>query len=67
MIACLLPIRNAEAEIGDWLQSAGAFADVILALDESGSTRIAPPRSFVPCRPSQRCCRTTKGLERRMG
>lgn len=37
MIACLLPARNAEAEIGDWLEGVKAFADAIVALDD-GST-----------------------------
>ena len=37
MIACLLPARNAEAEIEGWLESATGFADAIVALDD-GST-----------------------------
>ncbi len=41
MIACLLPARNAEAEIGDWLQSVTAFADVIVALDDGSTDRTA--------------------------
>jgi len=41
MIACLLPARNAEAEIGDWLESATGFADAIVALDDGSTDRTA--------------------------
>ena len=41
MIACLLPARNAEAEIAGWLESATGFADVIVALDDGSTDRTA--------------------------
>jgi len=36
-IVCLLPVRNAAAELPGWLDEAGAFADAVVALDD-GST-----------------------------
>ena len=41
MIACLLPARNAEAEIEGWLESATGFADAIVALDDGSTDRTA--------------------------
>lgn len=41
MIACLLPARNAEPDLGDWLASAKSFADVIVALDDGSMDRSA--------------------------
>lgn len=36
-LACLLPARNVETEIEDYLESVAAFADLVVALDD-GST-----------------------------
>ena len=41
MIACLLPARNAEAEIGEWLEGVKVFADTIVALDDGSTDRTA--------------------------
>lgn len=37
ILACLLPARNASAELPGWLASVGRFADLVVALDD-GST-----------------------------
>ena len=58
MIACLLPARNAEAEIGGWLESATGFADAIVALDDGSTDRTAELLRAEP--PSPRCSRTSE-------
>jgi glycosyltransferase involved in cell wall biosynthesis len=36
-LACLLPARNAAADLTGWLESAGSFADAVVALDDGSS------------------------------
>ena len=38
-IACLLPVRNGEADLPGWLDSVGRFADVVAALDDGSTDR----------------------------
>lgn len=38
-LACLLPARNAEAELPDWFESVRRFADHVVALDDGSTDR----------------------------
>jgi glycosyltransferase involved in cell wall biosynthesis len=38
-LACLLPARNAEAELPGWLESVRRFADCVVALDDGSTDR----------------------------
>lgn len=39
LLACLLPVRNGEADLPGYFESVGRFADTILALDDGSTDR----------------------------
>jgi glycosyltransferase involved in cell wall biosynthesis len=41
LVACLVPVRNGEADLPGWLASVRRFADVVVALDDGSTDRTA--------------------------
>ena len=41
LLVCLLAVRNGAAELADYLESAGRFADAVIALDDGSSDATA--------------------------